>query len=317
VLGRQEDTTCRLAGEEKDTKTKGRTKRAGSSSLHHLCNTSCNSTTESMGSKVLGDRYVVAGDRVKISGDGWGQVRVDIRNAFDSLTRENVLIQVWDRRGLERCCARQQQLRTCLHSMCLLGQHPNILSLRDMFASPQRLYLVMDDAVDAVSLSDVLRKYGAVTEERARAFFCEILEAVSHCHDLGVAHNSITLENILIVHQGAVKLTGFSEACDLSSTGLMGDLMACGRILLSLLIGDSRPAESAEVSAEALDLAALLQCPSTSFQIDPIAAIWRHPWMMAADTTTSTSSSTREQGSQGPERTILPPQQHSAVMVAI
>ena len=47
-------------------------------------------------------------------------------------------------------------------------------------------------------LFDFVRTQEGMAESNAREMFKEILEGVKHCHDNGVAHRDLKLENILL-----------------------------------------------------------------------------------------------------------------------
>eukprot|EP01051_Picozoa_sp_SAG22_P000248 SAG22_NODE_5_length_41775_cov_111.520971_11_plen_232_part_00 len=59
---------------------------------------------------------------------------------------------------------------------------------------------------------------GALTEDKARQFFVQIIAAVAYCHTKKVYHRDLKLENVLVQKDGTVKITDFGMAKD--ATGL-------------------------------------------------------------------------------------------------
>ena len=54
-----------------------------------------------------------------------------------------------------------------------------------------------------------LRKAGKFDQERARFYAAEILLALEHIHDRGIIYRDLKPENVLIDHQGHVKIIDF------------------------------------------------------------------------------------------------------------
>jgi len=62
------------------------------------------------------------------------------------------------------------------------------------------------------SLLDVVNRQGALSQLHARHVLKQLLSGLKHCHDSGVAHQDVKLENVLIDGDGACRLADFDLA---------------------------------------------------------------------------------------------------------
>ena len=76
-------------------------------------------------------------------------------------------------------------------------RHPNIVSLRDVFATEEYVYLVMEYARGG-SLIDVIVKHGQLSESLAAAATMQVASALAFMHGKGVVHRDIKPENLLL-----------------------------------------------------------------------------------------------------------------------
>ncbi|XP_008843989.2 sperm motility kinase-like, partial [Nannospalax galili] len=65
---------------------------------------------------------------------------------------------------------------------------------------------------DGGDLADYLEKVGHLQAEEARPIFTQMACAVNYCHDNGIAHRDIKLENILLDDKGHIKQCDFGLA---------------------------------------------------------------------------------------------------------
>ena len=61
-------------------------------------------------------------------------------------------------------------------------------------------------------LKEYINKYKKLSEEKAKKIFLQILNAVSYCHDQGIFHRDLKLENIMINKEEEIKLIDFGFA---------------------------------------------------------------------------------------------------------
>lgn len=69
-----------------------------------------------------------------------------------------------------------------------LVQHPNVVRLYEVIDTQTKLYLVLELG-DGGDLYDYIMKHdGGLNEDLARKYFCQILRAITYCHQLHVVH---------------------------------------------------------------------------------------------------------------------------------
>jgi len=94
----------------------------------------------------------------------------------------------------------------------ILGKlnHPHILSVLDSGESHGLLYYVMP-FVEGESLRDRLNRDGQLPIDEAIGITCDVADALSHAHSLGIIHRDIKPENVLI-HGGHAVVADFGIA---------------------------------------------------------------------------------------------------------
>lgn len=75
--------------------------------------------------------------------------------------------------------------------------HPNIIALKELFDTPDKLYLVME-LVTGGELFDKIVEKGSYTEHEAAQLVRKIVSAVDYLHNLGIVHRDLKPENLLL-----------------------------------------------------------------------------------------------------------------------
>ena len=92
-----------------------------------------------------------------------------------------------------------------------------VIQLIDYFESDGMVYIVME-RVDGQDMFYFICDHGTLTEDMARNFFKQIVDAVFRCHERGVLHGDIKDDNIMIdLTTGRITLIDFGCAAHLHS----------------------------------------------------------------------------------------------------
>lgn len=102
-------------------------------------------------------------------------------------------------------------------------QHPNIVSVIDFSYDAEYAYLVME-YIDGMSLEEFLAAVegSSLTYDECAAIADALVQALAFAHENGVLHLDIKPGNVLIDHNGHVKLTDFGMATLTSAAGFGG-----------------------------------------------------------------------------------------------
>ncbi|TMW94774.1 hypothetical protein EJD97_009807 [Solanum chilense] len=89
-----------------------------------------------------------------------------------------------------------------------LLKHPNVVRLYEVLASKSKIFMVLE-YVNGGELFDRIVSKGKLSEAQGRKLFQQLVDGVSYCHDKGVFHRDLKLENVLIDLRGNIKITDF------------------------------------------------------------------------------------------------------------
>eukprot|EP01100_Stratorugosa_tubuloviscum_P000389 TRINITY_DN1084_c0_g1_i1.p1 TRINITY_DN1084_c0_g1~~TRINITY_DN1084_c0_g1_i1.p1 ORF type:complete len:295 (-),score=67.79 TRINITY_DN1084_c0_g1_i1:822-1706(-) len=105
--------------------------------------------------------------------------------------------------------------------------HPNVISLKDLFDSPTSLYIVME-LVTGGELFDKIVEKGNYTEKDAAQLVIKIVNAIDYLHEQNIAHRDLKPENLLLKSpedDTEVKLADFGLS---KIVGAQAMMTACG-----------------------------------------------------------------------------------------
>lgn len=178
----------------------------------------------------------------------------------DLATGQSVAIKVIDKEKILKVGLIDQTKREI--SAMGLVKHPNIVRLYEVMATKTKVYFVMEYAKGGELFNRLLK--GKLKPDKARSYFQQLMCAVEFCHNRGVYHRDLKLENLLLDENDVLKvadfgLSAFSECkkqdgllhttCGtpayvapevISRNGYDGaksDIWSCGVILFVLLSG--------------------------------------------------------------------------------
>lgn len=89
--------------------------------------------------------------------------------------------------------------------------HPNIVKVFDVSYGDRLQYIVME-YVEGITLKEYIQQQGVINSKEAVFFVMQILRALQHAHDKGIVHRDIKPQNILLLENGAIKVTDFGIA---------------------------------------------------------------------------------------------------------
>ncbi|KAK3017221.1 hypothetical protein RJ639_007139 [Escallonia herrerae] len=89
-----------------------------------------------------------------------------------------------------------------------LLKHPNVVRLYEVIASKTKIYMVLE-YVNGGELFDRIASRGKLSEAEGRKLFQQLIDGVSYCHNKGVFHRDLKLENVLVDARGNIKISDF------------------------------------------------------------------------------------------------------------
>jgi len=118
-----------------------------------------------------------------------------VKLALNKKTGEKVAVKVIDKTQAS-AESDEKRLKT---EVAILKQvkHPNIVCLKDLYETPQNLYLIME-LVTGGELFDKIVEKGQYTEKEAATTVKKVLSSVDYLHSVNIAHRDLKPENLLL-----------------------------------------------------------------------------------------------------------------------
>lgn len=134
-------------------------------------------------------------------------VKTGVRYAVKTLSKYNADGTPLDKRQL---AFQNREIR--LHY--LASAHPNVVSMLNIVNDPDCIYVILEYCPEGDLFYNITECGQYVgKDDLAKGVFLQILEAVEHCHSLGIYHRDLKPENILVSNHGdTVKLADFGLA---------------------------------------------------------------------------------------------------------
>lgn len=134
-------------------------------------------------------------------------IKTGIRYAVKTLSKFNMDGSPLDRRQV---AFQHRELR--LHY--LASAHPNVVSMLKIVDDPDCTYVVLEYCPEGDLFFNITERGQYVgKDDLAKRVFMQILDAVEHCHTLGIYHRDLKPENILVSNGGeTIKLADFGLA---------------------------------------------------------------------------------------------------------
>jgi len=78
-------------------------------------------------------------------------------------------------------------------SIMKMINHHHVVMVKDVFATSAKIFIVLE-FVGGGELFDKIANEGKLPEEKARFYFKQLVEGLSHCHNNGVCHRDLKPE---------------------------------------------------------------------------------------------------------------------------
>lgn len=134
-----------------------------------------------------------------------------------------------------------------------IGSHPFVVSCRQAFATPEKFYLVLDFCSGGdLDYQLSLTRTGTFDEARTVFYAAELTLALEHLHNNCVLYRDLKPENVLVDHEGHIKLTDFGISRTVVTSqedSTPGQKVAPG--LLSVVGQEANELEAAGAAGEA------------------------------------------------------------------
>ncbi|XP_009607229.1 CBL-interacting serine/threonine-protein kinase 24 isoform X1 [Nicotiana tomentosiformis] len=129
-----------------------------------------------------------------------------VKFAQNTQTGENVAVKILAKSTILKHRMVEQIKREI--SIMKIVRHPCIVRLHEVLASQTKIYIIQE-FVTGGELFDKIVHQGRISEDEARRYFQQLIDAVAHCHSKGVYHRDLKPENLLLDCQGNLKVSDF------------------------------------------------------------------------------------------------------------
>ncbi|NP_001312712.1 CBL-interacting serine/threonine-protein kinase 24-like [Nicotiana tabacum] len=129
-----------------------------------------------------------------------------VKFAQNTETGENVAVKILAKSTILKHRMVEQIKREI--SIMKIVRHPCIVRLHEVLASQTKIYIIQE-FVTGGELFDKIVLQGRISDDEARRYFQQLIDAVAHCHSKGVYHRDLKPENLLLDCQGNLKVSDF------------------------------------------------------------------------------------------------------------
>ncbi len=162
----------------------------------------------------LTDKYEV---KEKLGNGKFGLVRLGIHK----ITGRKVAVKIMSKKQMSNQDLELVRTEIEILKIC---QHPNIITLYDIFENIEHIYIIMEFCGGGDLFSYIEKRGFKVSEARAAELIHKLSTAVYYLHSYGIAHRDLKPENILMTDEsetadmrlvdfGLSKIVGPNELC--------------------------------------------------------------------------------------------------------
>ncbi len=153
--------------------------------------------------RTLGGRYIV---EARVGGGGMAAVY----RGVDSFLHRQVALKVLRAQFADDAEFVSRFRREARAAASL--SHPNIVAVYDVGQEGSDCYYIVQEFVDGRTLKERIQNDGPLALGEALDVTRQVLRALGHAHKVGVVHRDVKPQNVLLTHDGRVKVTDFGIA---------------------------------------------------------------------------------------------------------
>jgi len=189
-------------------------------------------STGGVGAEPAGGVIAAAAPSAKVTLDAFHLIRVIGKGSFGKviLVRRKVDNTLYAMKVLQKLnIMKRNQVEHTKTERSVLGRidHPFIVGMKFAFQSHDKLYFVLDYCAGG-ELFFHLGKEGKFSEERSRLYAAEIALGLQYLHGFDVIYRDLKPENVLLTHDGHIRLTDFGLSKEGISHNIHGTNSFCG-----------------------------------------------------------------------------------------
>ncbi|CAI7922084.1 unnamed protein product [Closterium sp. NIES-53] len=176
---------------------------------------------------ILGRAYRDVGEAYEVGGEQLGVGQFGVIRACVSRSTGQVL--ACKAIGKERIVAQEdaEDVAKEVRVMQQLRGHPHIVKIHRAMEDSQHVHIIMEICRGG-DLFDRVKVGGRLSERSAAAITMRLVEALLWCHEKGVVHRDVKLENILLKQRGHdtdIRLTDFGMAAEVHPGEVLTELI--------------------------------------------------------------------------------------------
>lgn len=157
-------------------------------------------------------------EEVLTTRDKWLIVRTDMgKGAFAKIykakdpTKKDMVVKITPLKGIDLRYIQRYQASFGILRYLVSHPSPNIVPIREIFATNDKAYVFMDQ-MEKHDLLQRIKQEGKFPEQHSLNWFRQMAEGLSYLHGIGVAHENLKPDAIMFDAGGRVRIGGLGTA---------------------------------------------------------------------------------------------------------